>query len=107
MRSRKRQSEQQLADEREEGLPPGVLAADGPTPERLAYSGQVQKKVAVAMSRLTPVERAAFVLRHFEGSSIEEIARALDLRTSAAKNAVYRAVEKLRAALEPVVSSTR
>jgi RNA polymerase sigma-70 factor (ECF subfamily) len=59
------------------------------------------------LSRLTPRERAAFVLRHFEGKSTVEIARALGLRSSAAKNTVFRAVQKLREALEPAMNTTR
>jgi RNA polymerase sigma-70 factor (ECF subfamily) len=42
------------------------------------------------------------VLRHWEGRSIDEIGRALGLQTSAAKHAVFRAVKKVRAALEPL-----
>jgi DNA-directed RNA polymerase specialized sigma24 family protein len=41
-------------------------------------------------------------MRHYEGLSIEEIGRVLDLRTSAAKHSIFRAVKKLRRILEPV-----
>jgi RNA polymerase sigma-70 factor (ECF subfamily) len=54
------------------------------------------------MARLTPQERVAFALRHWEGRSIEDISRAMGLQTSAAKHAVFRAVKKVRAALEPL-----
>jgi RNA polymerase sigma-70 factor (ECF subfamily) len=71
-------------------------------PERLAHSGDIQRRVADALSDLSPLERAAFTLRHYEGRSIEEISKALGLRTSAAKHSVFRAVKKLRVALEPL-----
>jgi RNA polymerase sigma-70 factor (ECF subfamily) len=45
------------------------------------------------------------VLRHFEGQSIEEIGSALGLSGSAAKHSIFRAVQKLRRALEPLVNS--
>lgn len=77
------------------------------SPERAAYGVELQKKLEQALARLTPRERAAFVLRHFEGQSTAEIARALGLRSSAAKNTVFRAVQKLREALEPAMSTTR
>lgn len=77
------------------------------SPERAAYGVELQKKLEQALARLTPRERAAFVLRHFEGQSTVEIARALGLRSSAAKNTVFRAVQKLREALEPAMSTTR
>ena len=58
-------------------------------------------KIAGALGLLTPSERVAFTMRHMEGRSIEEISRTLNLKTSAAKNSVFRAVQKLRQQLEP------
>jgi RNA polymerase sigma-70 factor (ECF subfamily) len=80
-------------------------SADLPTPERLAASGEIQERVAAAIGALSPLERAAFTLRHYEGRSIDEISRTLGLGTSAAKHSVFRAVRKLRVALEPLRSS--
>ena len=74
-----------------------------PSPERLMLSTEVQEKVGRAMEGLTHMERAAFVLRHFEGQSIEEISRALGLKANAAKHSIFRAVRKMRLALEPFV----
>jgi RNA polymerase sigma-70 factor (ECF subfamily) len=76
-------------------------AAVGSSPERLMLSTEVQERVAAAMSALSPMERAAFVLRHFEGHSIDEISRALGLKANAAKHSIFRAVRKMRLALEP------
>ena len=76
-----------------------------PSPERLMLSSEVQEKVSRAMEGLTAMERAAFVLRHFEGQSIEEISRALGLKANAAKHSIFRAVRKMRLALEPFVES--
>jgi RNA polymerase sigma-70 factor (ECF subfamily) len=45
----------------------------------------------------------AFVLRHVEGLSIEEIAQQMNLRTNATKHSIFRAVRKMRIALEPFV----
>ena len=75
---------------------------DAPDPERLSESSEVQRRVAAAMAALSPLERAAFTLRHHEGRSIDEISRMLGLGTSAAKHSVFRAVKKLRVALEPL-----
>ena len=76
-----------------------------PSPERLMLSSEVQERVGRAMGGLTAMERAAFVLRHFEGQSIDEISRALGLKTNAAKHSIFRAVRKMRLALEPFVES--
>ena len=78
------------------------LQSDRPDPERLSESAQIQQRVADAMRGLSPLERAAFTLRHYEGRTIAEISRTLGLGTSAAKHSVFRAVRKLRAALEPL-----
>jgi RNA polymerase sigma-70 factor (ECF subfamily) len=78
-----------------------------PSPERLMLSSEVQEQVTRAMSGLTHMERAAFVLRHFEGQSIEDISRSLGLKTNAAKHSIFRAVRKMRLALEPFVESER
>ena len=76
-----------------------------PSPERLMLSTEVQERVGRAMEGLTAMERAAFVLRHFEGQSIEEISGALGLKANAAKHSIFRAVRKMRLALEPFVES--
>jgi RNA polymerase sigma-70 factor (ECF subfamily) len=78
---------------------------DDPSPERLMLSTEVQERVSRAMQGLTAMERAAFVLRHFEGQSIDEISRSLGLKANAAKHSIFRAVRKMRLALEPFVES--
>jgi RNA polymerase sigma-70 factor (ECF subfamily) len=80
------------------------VASEDPAPDRLLISAEVKQRVNVAMSRLSERERAAFVLRHFEGFTTQEIGSALGLDTGAAKHSVFRAVRKLREALEPFVS---
>jgi RNA polymerase sigma-70 factor (ECF subfamily) len=82
--------------------PAGPSADEVPSPDRLAFSAEVRQRVASALGELSPAERTAFVLRHFEGHSIEEIGRTLGLRTSATKHSIFRAVQKMRRALEPV-----
>jgi RNA polymerase sigma-70 factor (ECF subfamily) len=98
---------------REEQVPPtgdgeedevDSLAAEEPAPDRLVFSTQIQGRVRAAMARLSDRERAAFVLRHFEQMSTKEIGDALGLDEGAAKHSVFRAVRKLRAALEPFVA---
>ncbi len=80
------------------------VQAEQASPERLMLSTEVQDRVTSAMSSLSRMERAAFVLRHFEGQSIDEISRALNLKTNATKHSIFRAVRKMRVALEPLIS---
>lgn len=77
------------------------IAANEPSPDRLTQSGRIAVRMTVALAELTEPERAAFVLRHYEGRSIDEIASNLGVRQGAAKQAIFRAVQKLRRSLAP------
>jgi RNA polymerase sigma-70 factor (ECF subfamily) len=83
-----------------------VGTAGPPAPDRLAASAQIQDYVQAAMTSLTSLERAAFTLRHVEGMSIKEVGVALGLKTNATKHGIFRAVRKMRIALEPFVEQT-
>jgi RNA polymerase sigma-70 factor, ECF subfamily len=110
VRSRKRRSElapQVEPDRPELEDPVAALPSDAPDPERMALSGELRARVADAMNDLSATERTAFVLRHFEGMRIEDVSRVLECQPGAAKHSVFRAVQKLRRALEPVVSAAR
>ena len=104
LRSRKRSREQAVAGFPETGVEDGMerSASEGPSPERLAVSRQVGEILGRAIDELSDAERVAFVLRHYEGVGIEEIARTMGVQPGAAKHSVFRAVAKLRLALEGV-----
>jgi RNA polymerase sigma-70 factor (ECF subfamily) len=75
-------------------------------PDRLAASAQIQDRIQQALTRLSSMERAAFMLRHVEGMSIKEVSARLGLNAGAAKHGIFRAVRKMRAALGPFVAQT-
>lgn len=79
---------------------PFDAADQSPTPDREAMSSEIRRDVEAELARMSPIERAAFVLRHQEGRSLEEICAVLSINVSSAKQAIFRAVRKLRAALE-------
>ena len=103
MRTRKRVADHASEDGERDWL--SELPAPTPAPDQLAYSSQVRTSVQQAMNELTAQERTAFVMRHYEGLSVEEISAALDIGQNAAKHSVFRAVRKLRKALHPLVAS--
>ena len=110
MRVRKRRSEQiQAVDQPGEDArdPMAELASPDPQPDRLALSGEIRQRLAAAFAHLSDTERCAFVLRHFEGMRLEEVSRALECQPGAAKHSIFRAVRKLRRALEPAVSPVK
>ena len=106
VRRRQRHQDRQAPLESAAGVPLS-LAGAAPNPERLTHGKQVGGQIAAAMKRLTPSERAAFTLRHLQGLSIGEIGEALGLRSNAVKNAIFRAVKKMRQDLAPIVSEIR
>jgi RNA polymerase sigma-70 factor (ECF subfamily) len=105
VRSRKRRSEQMAPADPEMDDPILALPSHDPTPDRMAMSSEVRDRVAAAMNDLSASERTAFVLRHFEGMCIEDVSQVLGCQPGAAKHSVFRAVQKLRRALEPLVSA--
>ena len=105
LRARGRHEKHYGGDTADEALQ-GEVRADDPQPDRLLLSAELQTQVTAALDRLSGNERTAFILRHFEGMPVEEIGRTLGIQVNAAKHTIFRAVRKLREALEPFVRST-
>jgi len=100
---RKRHRVEDALPETDDGEEFHAAAFDAaPGPDREATSAAIGRDIAHQLSRMSAIERTAFVLRHHEGCSIEEISAALSLSESASKQAIFRAVRKLRSALEPI-----
>jgi RNA polymerase sigma-70 factor (ECF subfamily) len=78
-----------------------------PGPERNAAGRELRARIEVELGRLPVKERVAFSLRHFEDLSIREIARLMGTAEGSVKNNIFRAVRKLRAALERATGSPR
>ncbi len=72
--------------------------ADG-DPQRNLYSGQIRKKIKEVLSGLTPRERMVFEMRHYQGLRLRNIGEILGTTEEAAKNCLFRANQKMRAAL--------
>jgi RNA polymerase sigma-70 factor, ECF subfamily len=72
-----------------------------PQPFDVAKAHELGGSLERALDQLTTLERTAFVLRHLEQFSLEEIATTLESNVNSCKQAVFRAVRKLRAALAP------
>lgn len=104
IRARKIREDRRVSPSEEESL--GWLenvATQAPSPERLTQSGQIASLLRPALAQLSDMERTAFILRHYEGCDIEKISQVLGVKANAAKHTVFRAVQKLRRALEPVL----
>jgi len=68
-------------------------------PQRHLFSGQIRKRVKEVLCDLTPRERIVFELRHYQGLRLRRIGEMLGTTEEAAKNCLFRATQKMRAAL--------
>jgi len=77
-----------LAEERAEG-----------DPQRRLHARQLGDRIRVALGDLTPRERLVFEMRHYQGMRLRAIGEVLGTTEEAAKNCLFRATQKMRAAL--------
>ncbi|MES2393928.1 MAG: sigma-70 family RNA polymerase sigma factor [Acidobacteriota bacterium] len=81
--------------------PANIPVSQRPNPEAEFLTGEAIRRREQAMLTLTPMERTAFVLRHLEDQPMAVIAQSLNVSLNSAKQAVFRAVAKLRRELAP------
>ena len=68
-------------------------------PERELLRREIGRRIQDALERLGPRERMVFELKHFQGLRLRVIGEMLETSEETAKNCLYRATQKLRAAL--------
>ncbi len=68
-------------------------------PQRQLISSELNSRIQEVLSRLTTRERMVFEMRHFQGMRLRAIGDALGVTEEAAKNCLFRATQKMRAAL--------
>lgn len=72
------------------------ISDDVDTPEHMRAEQELGKSLAAALTHLSELERVCFVLKHLEQWRLKEIADEIDTNVGAVKQAVFRAVRKLR-----------
>jgi len=76
--------------------------SQGPSiPEKSAISREIQDKVNLGLDSLSPGQRMVFVLKHFHGMNLSEIAGHMGCSEGSVRKQLFRAVEKLRKRLSP------
>lgn len=68
-------------------------------PQRRLLTGELRARIDRALAELTPRERMVFEMRHFQGLRLRAIGESLGASEEAAKNCLFRATQKMRAAL--------
>jgi RNA polymerase sigma-70 factor (ECF subfamily) len=72
---------------------------DGQEPDDERADQELNRDLSAAMRQLTEIERTCFVLKHMEQWRLNEIAAELDTGIGTIKQALFRAVKKLRVAM--------
>jgi RNA polymerase sigma-70 factor, ECF subfamily len=73
-----------------------------PGPEERAYAGEIGEVLQLEIGRLPKGQRIVFVMRHYQGMKLCEIAEALGLAEGTVKRQLHAAVHRLRDALAQV-----
>jgi RNA polymerase sigma-70 factor (ECF subfamily) len=107
VKARRKDDTSRVAEETDAEEDAVQVADAAPGPERLALSAEIGALQEMALRGLSPLERTAFVLRHLEDQSTEEIAAVLKIAPNAAKQAVFRAVQKVRQRLAGLRATQR
>ncbi len=107
LRKRMRRAEDDLPEtDAESDAVTTSLMSTIPGPDQNAHASDIRRRVNESMERMSATERTAFVLRHFEGHTLEHIGATLGISLAATKQCVFRAVRKVRQDLEPLVQAS-
>jgi RNA polymerase sigma-70 factor (ECF subfamily) len=84
------------------GLPHGGTV----DPAAAVESSQLQARIARALEKVSPQEKAVFLLRHYDDLMLKDIASSLGLSIGSVKSYLFRAVRKLQKELggSPLIS---
>ncbi|MCR4439260.1 MAG: RNA polymerase sigma factor [bacterium] len=72
------------------------LVHRGSDPQQEAEGVDFRMQLEHALGSLSPKERSVFVLRHYHGHKLTEIAEILDTKIGTVKNYLFRATQKIR-----------
>ena len=78
------------------------LVYDGSSPEEISSSANLGEIVNAAVESLSPKQKMTFVLKHYEGYKIREIAEMLNCKEGTVKKYLFDATKNLRKKLSPV-----
>jgi RNA polymerase sigma-70 factor (ECF subfamily) len=89
-------------DEENEFSTTKELVYDGSSPEEISSGADLGEMVNAAVESLSPKQKMTFVLKHYEGYKIREIAEMLNCKEGTVKKYLFDAIKNLRKKLSPV-----
>jgi RNA polymerase sigma-70 factor (ECF subfamily) len=78
------------------------LVYNGLSPEEISSGADLGEMVNAAVKSLSPKQKMTFVLKHYEGYKIREIAEMLNCKEGTVKKYLFDATKNLRKKLSPV-----
>ena len=78
------------------------LIYDGSSPEEISSDTDLGEMVNAAVESLSPKQKMTFILKHYEGYKIREIAEMLNCKEGTVKKYLFDAIKNLRKKLSPV-----
>jgi RNA polymerase sigma-70 factor, ECF subfamily len=79
----------------------------GPDAERLIFAKQIQRRLDIAVGKLSERQRAVFSLRHYDAMALDDIAGVLQLDIGTVKAHLFRALTKMREELKDLYQARR
>ena len=89
-------------DEENEFSTTKELVYDGSSPEEISSGANLGDIVNAAVESLSPKQKMTFVLKHYEGYKIREIAEMLNCKEGTVKKYLFDATKNLKKKLSPV-----
>jgi RNA polymerase sigma-70 factor (ECF subfamily) len=83
----------------------GDVRTNSDSPETMVANLDLGDSLSAALEKLTEIERVCFVLKHLEQWRLAEIAEELGSSVSSVKQALFRAVKKLRISMTDIKST--
>lgn len=73
-----------------------TLPVDEKNPEQRVINYELSNKIDLALAQLSPRQKTVFVLRHYQGHKLSEIAEMMGCSLGTVKNYLFRATQKMQ-----------
>ena len=100
IRRRKRRSHEELDEAFVPGASPEALTEGSMNTATRVHANEIDARVQGALGSLSPSQRAVFVMRHYEGMPLGDIAMAQGCTVGSVKVHLFRALRKLQVELK-------
>lgn len=92
----------EIESEENEFRPKEEIVYEGSSPEEISSGADLEELVNSAVESLSPKQKMTFILKHYEGYKIREIAEIMNCKEGTVKKYLFDAIRNLRKKLSPV-----